>query len=202
MKVTAAHLTGLWYHGDRNKTNFFNRKFDVEDYTRDRNAVGPGIYFTRIKWYANGYAEPDGYVYTVKVNLKPSRVLTDTTPADLAKVRAFVEGCEDDDLLANYGQPRRKAVENAVKLNAESGDLLSAVIGVYNDLYQRDSAKFAEMMVKIGYDALLHQPNPEHAPEVFNLVVYEPKVIEIVDEERYTKQLEHLHTFAQYSSRL
>ena len=189
-KINKKLLEGLWYHGDRNKTNFFNRKFDAEDHSRDRNSTGPGIYFTRDEGFAKGFAHPNGWVYTVRVSLDPSRVLLDDTRVDVSRLRAFVEACEDDGLLANYGFPRQRGIMNAVALNGDAPNMLDAVLGVYNDLYQMDSVKYARMMSEIGYDALLHRPNPENLPDTYHLVVYDPKTIEIIKEERYGTQLE------------
>ena len=192
-----------WYHGDERKTDFINRNyFDVEDYSRDRNAMGPGIYFTNDKGQASGYAGDQGYVYTVKVNLDPKRTLLDNTKPDIPKLKKFIAKCPDKELLLNYDYNIHRAPEVALKINVESSDtMLEAVSGLYNDLYQKDAVLFAKTMVDIGYDAFYHQVNPEHAPEAFHLIVYNPAIVQILKEEKKgaNENLKHLIGYSLFS---
>ncbi len=200
--ITKKKIEGHWFHGDERKTDFVSRNyFDATDFTRDRNAMGPGIYFTRFKYQAKGYAENGGYVYTVTVDLDPKRTLEDNTKIDEAKLRRFIEQCPDTDSLYNYAEDLDDAKEEAVRLNMESSsNMLEAIMGAYNDLYQRDAVLFAKVMIEIGYDAFYHKVNPEHEPDAIHLIVYNPKIIKIVKEEKHDEAVEesvlkHLRPF-------
>lgn len=175
---------GLWYHGDRDKTDFTDRKMDAEDFRFNRNAVGPGIYFTRLEWQAKGYAidgnPGGGYLYTCEIDVDPKRLMHDDTRIDRAKLLKFIKMAPDKDLLLNYGMNIPDATQNALKLNAESSDNMhDAIMGLYNDLYQRDSRLFGKTMVALGYDAMLHK-----LPEVDHLIVWNTGKIKIVKEEK------------------
>ena len=182
--ITKKHLEGEWYHGDERKTDFVNRKyFDVTDFSRDRNAMGPGIYFTRLKYQASGYAGDSGYVYTASVNLDPKRTLKDNTKPDARVLRKFIERCPDKEQLYNYSEDLSKAPEIAVEMNMDSKNMLEALMGLYNDLYQRDAVLFAKVMTEIGYDAFYHKVNPRE-PDAIHLIVYNPAIINVIKEER------------------
>ncbi len=184
--IKVDNLKGEWFHGDERKTDFVTRNyFDVTDFTRDRNAMGPGIYFTRLKYQATGYAGDNGYVYTATVDLDPKRTLEDKTKIDESKLRTFIEQCPNKDLFANYTEDIDNGVEVALNLNMESSsNMLEAIMGAYNDLYQRDAVLFAKVMVDIGYDAFYHKVNPRE-PEAIHLIVYNPKIIKVLKEEKY-----------------
>ena len=176
-------IEGDWYHGDLFDTDFNTRKMDVEDYSRDRNAMGPGIYFSRDRSQASGYAEKSGFIYTATMDLNLKRVMTVKTKPDATKVRKFIMACPDKESLYNYDNNPVKAVEVAIRLNMESKNLHDAVMGVYNDLYQKDSRGFAKSMVDIGYDAYLHR-----LPEIDHLIVWNPSVIQIKDKVKRTNE--------------
>ena len=181
--ITKKNLEGEWYHGDERKTDFINRNyFDVTDYTRDRNAMGPGIYFTRLKYQANGYAGDSGYVYTVTVDLDPKRTLEDNTRPNAKVLKKFIDRCPDKELLYNYSPSNFSiAAKKAIDMNMESRNMLDAVLGLYNDLYQMDAVLFAKVMTEAGYDALYHKVSDD--PDAIHLIVYNPSIINIVDEE-------------------
>jgi hypothetical protein len=200
-------LSGEWYHGDERKTDFINRNyFDTTDHSKDRNAMGPGIYFTNSKSQAIGYAGDNGYVYTCTVNLDPRRTLVDNSKIDIVRLRRFIEKCPDRDLLLNYAEDARSAVEVAVQMNAESStNMLDALMGAYNDLYHRDAVLFAKVMTEIGYDAFYHQVNPEYAPEAIHLIVYNPAIIRVVKEEKkgsIKEGLKHLQMYESFKSNI
>lgn len=194
------NLTGEWYHGDERKTDFINRNyFDATDHSRDRNAMGPGIYFTRLKYQAKGYAGTKGYVYTVTVDLDPKRTLVDNTKINPVFLKKFIEKCPDKDMLYNYDEDLNRAKHVALQLSIESSEnMLEAIMGLYNDLYQRDAVFFAKTMTELGYDAFYHKVNPLY-PEAIHLIVYNPKIINIVKEEKASESiiesLKHLQTF-------
>lgn len=203
--ITKKHLEGEWYHGDERKTDFVSRNyFDVTDHSRDRNAMGPGIYFTRLKYQASGYAGDSGYVYTVTVDLDPKRTLEDDTKPNKNVLRKFVKRCPDKELLYNYSSVNLSvAAEKAVEMNMDSSDnMLDAIMGLYNDLYQRDAVLFAKVMTEVGYDAFYHKVNPEHEPDAIHLVVYNPSIIKIVKEEHkgevVKESLKHIKLFGSF----
>lgn len=181
-------ILGKWYHGEFDKRmDLKGRKFDVEDFTRNRNAVGPGLYFTRNKDQGISYAGSKGYVYTAEMDLKPARVLEDKTPINKDKLRKFVSLAPDKEAFSNYTEHYKNikyAIDIATDMNIDSSDNMhDAIMGVYNDLYQRDSTEFAKSMTKIGYDALLHK-----LPGVNHLIVYNPDIIKILEEEPTLKE--------------
>ncbi len=186
------NTSGEWYHGDLTRWDDLAKKqMDVEDYTRDRNAMGPGIYWTRLKWQARGYATDNGtgWLYTATMELNPSRVLTAKVKPNRRKLAAFINQAPKDgleDQLANYDQNPIRARETAIRLEMDSSEsLLSACIGLYNTLFQHDSKAFGKAMTAIGYDAYFHQ-----LPEVDHLVVYNPKVINIKSIEDMNNKIE------------
>lgn len=206
--VSKKKLECKWFHGDERKTDFMSRNyFDVKDFSRDRNAMGPGIYFTVFKEQASGYAGKGGYVYTATVDLDPKRTLEDNTKPDADKLRKFIERCPDKDLLSNYSENPDAGVDVAVDMNMEYSDnMLDAIMGAYNDLYQRDAVLFAKVMVEIGYDAFYHKVNPL-MPSAIHLIVYNPKIIKVLKEEKQDKimvkneecyTLRHLKLFEDY----
>lgn len=201
--ITKRHLEGEWFHGDERRTDFINRNyFDVIDYSRDRNAMGPGIYFTNLKYQASGYAGDSGYVYTVTVNLDPKRTLEDNTKPNRNVLRKFIERCPDREMLYNYSEDLSKAPEKAVEMNMDSANMLEAIMGLYNDLYQRDAVLFAKVMTEIGYDAFYHKVNPKYEPDAVHLIVYNPSIIKIVKEEhkgvKESIRLKHVKFYNQF----
>lgn len=178
----SSKTSGLWYHGDWSLLkDFKDRKMDVEDYKSDRNAIGPGIYFSRDESQARGYANGEsGHLYTCEIDIKPSRLLHDNSRVDRARLLKFIKMAPDKEGLYNYGQTIPSAISNALRLNAEgSTNMHDAVMGVYNDLFQKDSRMFGRCMVAIGYDAMLHK-----LPEVDHLIVWNVDLIKILKVEK------------------
>ena len=175
-------VSGLWYHGDASRRQTFDDQRMDRDAHLDKNAWGPGIYWTRDEGQARGYAWPSGYVYAATV--RTTRVLEDDAPVDPAKVGRFIDLAPADSRetgLSNWHENAAVARRRAVEGYCRSGrDLLDALLGVYNDFYGQDAGAFARAMVRLGYDSCLH-----HLPEVDHLIVYDPRVIQVVREERY-----------------
>ena len=175
-------VSGLWYHGDANRRQTFDdQRMDRAPHL-DKNAWGPGIYWTRDEGQARGYAWPSGYVYAAEV--RTSRVLEDGDPVDPAKLGRIIDLAPEDSReagLSNWGEDPRGARRAAVDGYARSGrDMLDAALGTYHDFYGQDAVAFTRAMVRIGYACCLH-----HLPEVDHLIVYDPRVIQVVREERY-----------------
>lgn len=163
---------GLWYHGDLRETDFSDHIMDAEDYSRNRNAVGPGIYWTRDDWQARGYGQ-GGFFYTATVKIDPKRLMT----IDHKPTRWFIERFirlapkeARETGLSNWMNNMKMAVDAYV----QEDDLHESLVGVYNDFYGRDSKAFAKSMINIGFDAYLH-----HLPAVDHLIVWNTKILNI-----------------------
>jgi len=192
--VRASDIEGIWYHGDLEDADFSTRSMDTEDYTRSPNALGPGIYWTRDRDQARGYAGKKGYVFSATMDLTPRKTMSkdDTVTSEI--VERFIS-------LAPRGS-RRTGLENwdnnidqAVSTYVESGeDLLDALVGVYHDFYGMDSRAFGRSMVRIGYDAYIH-----HLPNVDHLVVWNPKIIKVKEVDKAEEHVfEHLINFRDF----
>ena len=202
--ITKQQLAGEWYHGDERKTDFVNRNyFDVSDYSRDSNAMGPGIYFTNLKYQASGYAGKTGYVYTTTIDTNIKRILLDNTKPREDVLKKFIERCPDKELLLNYSEKISNAAQIALNQNINSKNMLEAVLGLYNDLYQRDSVLFAKVMVESGYDLLYHKVNPKYEPDAIHLIVYNPSIITIVKEEHkeISESMKYINSFNSFKNK-
>lgn len=203
--ITKQQLAGEWYHGDERKTDFVNRNyFDVSDYSRDSNAMGPGIYFTNLKYQASGYAGKTGYVYTTTIDANVKRILQDNTKPRVEVLKKFIDRCPDKELLLNYSENLSAAPRIALIQNMNSSKtMLEAVLSLYNDLYQKDSVLFAKVMVESGYDALYHKVNPKYEPDAIHLIVYNPSIITIVKEEHkeISESMKYINSFNSFKNK-
>jgi len=191
-------LSGLWYHGDAKGTDFSSKVMDVEDYSRDRNALGPGIYFTRNRVLASGYAQDhgNGAVYTAEMLLKPKRVMTVKHKPTAAIVEKFIRLAPRESRetgLSNWG-PGPNAMRRAVAGYVDQVELLDALCGVYNDFYQRNSKAYAKAMVAVGFDAYYHV-----LPEDVHLVVWNPDIIQVIETSNEQYIMKHIKNFDQLS---
>lgn len=88
-------------------------------------------------------------------------------------------------LLSNYD-------ENPVRAQRELESQLvnSNFIDCFADLgrgidFRSTGRVWASLMVKLGYSGAINQPNAEHFPDVFHLIVWDPNIIQITQEESY-----------------
>jgi hypothetical protein len=180
----------VWYHGDTAKRGDFRDQKMDRDSDSDPNAAGPGIYFTADQQQAQGYAYPDGYVYTAEISTR--KILKDTTRPSAAKIRKLILSTDAERLeygLSNWGyegnvSSRNEALAQAVDSYTRfSETMIDAAAAIYHDFYGRDGANdWARAMVKIGYDAYLHK-----LPAVDHLIVYNPDVIQVLSETKYVQ---------------
>jgi hypothetical protein len=190
-------ITGSWYHGDLHKRedNFKEQKMD-RDPTQDRNAMGPGIYWTRDPNQAGGYAGEGGYVYEAEMDIKPGRLLTikkKPTETYLTKFIGLASEEHRETGLSNWGENPHVALVKAVQGYMESSnDLYDALCGIYNDFFGRSPEEFAKSMVKLGFDAYLH-----HLPKIDHLIVWNPDVIKVKDMKPYSK-FTHLKSYKDF----
>jgi hypothetical protein len=147
----------------------------------DQNALGPGVYFTRDKTQAIGYAESTGFLYSVKINTSAERILVESKKPDRKRLSRFIDLAPKESRyygLTNWDVDPVQAKSLAISAYAKFEDELGALLGIYHDFYGSDWKSYARSMTSIGYDAYLH-----HLPAVDHLIVFNPKVIKIVGEE-------------------
>lgn len=195
--VSKKLIEGNWFHGDEKKLDHFkDRHLDAEDYSRETNANGPGIYFTRLRWQANGYAGQNGFVYTATMDLDPSRVLEKKTVPSPSKLKRLIELCPEEERqtgFSNFGYdtPHGPAMEIALEYSQNNDTMLFAALSILHDFYGRSNNRdWAKAMVEIGYDAYLHK-----LPQVYHLVVYNPEIINIVSVKPAMKHIKEFGNF-------
>lgn len=181
----------IWYHGDvSRRTNFYDQKMN-RDSDRVPNAQGPGIYFTKNKIQAKGYAYPNGYIYTVRINT--NKIIYDSFPKPnkqfIKKLMLLVDKEDLDYGLSNWGydesDPKsyQQALLTATNVyNDNSNNLIDSALQIHNDIFRKDATAWTKAMVKCGVDAFLHK-----LPTIDHLIVYNPGVIEIIKEEQYER---------------
>jgi hypothetical protein len=156
---------------------------DRERGTSDLNAVGPGIYLTRSRQQALGYAYPSGWLY--KLTIRPgARILNEQEPPRRAIISQMIDlaPAESREIgLSNYAEnPVYARVEAEASYVHANTTLLDALVFLYHDFYGYDANDWTAAMVKVGFDATLHR-----LPEVDHLIVYNPQIIEQIDETPY-----------------
>jgi hypothetical protein len=172
----------IWWHGDASKrSSFHDQKMDYDGYEHERNANGPGIYFTRLKDQAIGYAgEGRGWVYGVR--FPGGRFFKDKTKPTVRFVHDLIRLADQESLmygLSDWDENPSLAMRKAVASYSAQDTLLDAALGVKNNFYS-SSNEWTKAMVKLGWDGFLHKlPSTEH------MIVYNPDVIQIVSEETY-----------------
>lgn len=177
-----------WYHGDQNqRTTFKNQKMDRDSSEQDANEHGPGIYFTRSYSEALSYANPNGYVYTSKMNIR-NFILKDKMKSNVAMLKRLIEWCPEERKiigLSNWDEDPNIAFKKALHTYSNYY-FVEATIAIYNDFYGNTEAnEWANSMMNLGIDAywrLLDQT--EH------LIVYNPSIINIINEEDYLSAYE------------
>ncbi len=171
----------LWYHGDSGRREHFeDQKWD-RDPDEDRNANGPGIYFTEKIDQARGYASGGGHLYAAK--MKPSFKLVPNRPPTLRELRKFYDATSADDqyyFLSNWVEEPDIRNPSAVlrKYIGYNDRLISALLVLRNDLVQ-DPADWIRAARATGYDGHI----VEH-PEVRHLVVWSPSKLNIREIEK------------------
>lgn len=187
--LEAAAMSDVWYHGDSAKrSRFDDQKMDRDQHV-DPNAMGPGIYWTKDERQAYGYAAPKGYVYTAQV--KSNKLIKDNTRPNQAKLEKLVSLVDKESLgygLSNWGEDYERGLQSRAfreAINAYMNyntSMIDATLQIYHDFFGRSGAnEWCRAMVKIGYDAFLHK-----LPATYHLVVYNPKVIHVVSEDKYS----------------
>jgi hypothetical protein len=184
----AAAMSDVWYHGDSNKRSRFDDQKMDRDMHVDANAMGPGIYWTKDRPQAYGYASPNGYVYTAQI--KTNKLVKDNTPVNRDRVAKLILECDAEGLLyglSNWGEDYEKgkqsrAYQDAIKAYVDYNEsMIDAALTIYHDFFGRsDANEWTRAMIKIGYDGFLHK-----LPATYHLIVYNPKVIHVVSEDKF-----------------
>lgn len=178
-KRTAA--TGVYFHGGTaGRTGFFGHQMDRDRSTQDLNAQGPGIYLTKNKDEAARYAGAEGEVYTVEFN---GNTFKSNDTVDPEKVKQFINLMDyqaQSTAASNWHEDLETGIAEMTKnILMYNSTMLDALLDIKNQAFPSEPNKFAELMVKIGYDALEHDDH---------LIVYNPNSLRIESQEKPKRQ--------------
>ena len=179
-------IMGVWYHGDQNKRqNFRDQKMQRDLSTQEGNDEGPGIYLTRSKKEANRYAYPNGFVYTVTVHSRKF-IWDKYTPSPTEKYETLenlIDWAPEERQeigLSNWAEDPQEAKETALEQYMR-WPYHNACVAIYEDFYGESEAnEWANSMVANDIDGYWKWLD-EHE----HLVVYNPKIIQIEEEDPY-----------------
>ena len=190
----------IWFHGDPNqREHFCDQRMDREAFVEDPNANGPGIYFTKDYTQARGYAHPDGWVYTVRIDPDAGYVIKEDDEADdhkdflfklIKKAQAHnpetvyyaitdygVEVMEVEDVTDEY-------IYYVIEEFIYTSTLIDAAVAIYKEFFGREANPWAQAMKDLGMLGFLQKQ-----PETDHLIVYNCEAIEILKEEKYVEDL-------------
>lgn len=189
----------IWFHGDPNKReNFCDQKMDRIPFSEDPNANGPGIYFTKDYGQARGYAQPDGYVYTVRIDPSKGLVIREQDQASGNRKLLFglIKKAQDRDpedvyyAVTDYGYDEVVNVEDvrdhhlkSIIKRMDGFELIDAAIVIYKEFFSRDSNSWANAMRELGVLGYIQKQ-----PETDHFIVYNCEAIEILKEEKYVPE--------------
>lgn len=188
----------VWFHGDPNKReNFCDQKMDRDPFIEDPNANGPGIYFTKDYNQARGYAEPDGYVYTVKINPSAGYIIREDDKVDehhqfLFKLLKKAQDLDPEAVyyaVTDYGYEIMNVEDvrdGHLKRIIESWDgleLIDAAVMSYKEFFGRNANAWANAMKELGILGYIQKQ-----PETDHLIVYNCQAIKIIKEEKYVPE--------------
>lgn len=183
--IRRGEIRGQWYHGDlHRRTTFTDQEMDRGQGV-DPNALGPGIYWTRDRDQASGYAESSGWLYTAVMKTTAKRVILDKTKPRKDLLAKFLDLAPEESKyygLTNWGTEPNAARSAAVAAYMDSPSLHDAFSGIYHDFYSHDWKEYGKALIAVGFDAFLHS-----LPEVDHLVVWNPKIISVVEEIQKSK---------------
>jgi len=162
------------YHGSPNKISKFQDAFVGGKEAKDQE--GPGIYFTKSKEEAHGYAGKGGFV--CKVILKPKKFVSTDLSHDLDyltnTVTKLIKTSGNWERVAKgYDDGLDDMVSKYISTSQTERDVF---ISLFNDVYQNDPINYVRNMVKLGYQGIYFPANEGHADHI---VVYDPSIIKI-----------------------
>lgn len=179
-----------WYHGDPNQRHdFCDQKMDRDRYTADPNANGPGIYFTKDKDQAYGYAEPNGYFYKVRINTDGRKVILEKHKASSNKKFLFklIKKAQEHDAdrvfyaVSDYeyvtepSEVRDQHIINLINKFLANESLIGACVIIYKEFFN-DANLWAKSMSDLGVAGFIQQQ-----PETTHFVAYDCNIIEILE---------------------
>lgn len=170
----------LWYHGDSRKTlDFADQRYQNE---AKWNAHGPGIYFTSSREQANGYAWPNGWVYTATIK---GKLATDDQKPTRLEIRKFIGSMTPDEretLFSNWdenpGRALLKILDAYTQMDFVSAMADLARIGGMD--FGTTGVEYVTALRKLGYVGALHK-----LPSVDHLVVWDPSALDVKSVEPY-----------------
>lgn len=170
-----------FYHGSNAKIKKFELQYDQIQKTLQ---YGLGIYFTNKMEDASSYGK---YLYTVEANLNPSRALPNngrpkkSDLLDMIRYAKLLDREEYDISISNMDEDENVAIKEYVGNYLVNNPIESYTI-LSSDFYRKHPVEFCESLVSLGYDYFLTQ---RQAFSAKHLVVYNPKIINIVDGDYY-----------------
>lgn len=173
--------TTPWFHGDRSRREAFTDQRDRRRTESDPNALGPGIYWAVNPETARGYAWPDGWLYRAMMRVPLERIMLPNTRLRPGVVKRLIELCPVEirvEALTNFGEHPAYALAAAVSAYTQVAareSALDACVGLFHDVYSWQHEPFLAAMPQIGFDCYL-------APDIGHLVVWNPKIIDVLDE--------------------
>lgn len=184
----------VWYHGDPNqRADFCDQRMDREAFVQDPNANGPGIYFTKDYQQARGYAEPDGYVYTVRIAMDSGKVIREGEEASdhqkflfrLLKAAQKLDAEAVWYTVTDYGHEvmdpsgvRDEHLKSIIR-GWDGLELIDAAVMSYKEFFGRDANAWAKAMVELGALGYI-----QSQPETDHFIVYDCDAIDILKEEK------------------
>jgi hypothetical protein len=162
----------LWFHGDAaRREHFEDQKWDRDPH-EDRNASGPGIYFTEDIQQARSYASGGGHVYAAK--LRPTFKVLPNKPPTLRFLKKFYDAASPEDqyyFLSNWmEEPDIRNPAPVLRKYLQYNDrMIDALLVLRNDLVQ-DPSDWIKAARATGYHGHIVQ-----LPEVRHLVVWDPR---------------------------
>jgi hypothetical protein len=196
--LESKNLDNIWFHGDQQKREHFcDQKMDRVPFMEEPNANGPGIYCTKDYNQAFGYAEPNGYVYMVKIDPKAGYVIKKRDKAvnhkefmfDLIKKAQIYNPESVYYGVTDYGIEIinvEDVTDNHIKLIINkyfsNNKLIDAAVAIYKEFWGRDANAWVNAMVELGMLGFIKKQ-----PDTYHLIVYNCKAIEILKEEKYRK---------------
>lgn len=201
----------VWFHGDTHKRqNFCDQKMDREAFVQDPNANGPGIYFTKDYTQARGYANPNGYVYTVKIDIGHNRVILEDDEAEDHKEFLFflIKKAQEYDpehvyyAVTDYGveimdvdDVTDEHIKDIIEEYLSNLKLIGAAVSIYKEFFGREANEWTKAMKDLGVVGFIQEQ-----PETTHFIVYDCDAITILKEEKYVQEIDENKTFKSFIS--
>jgi hypothetical protein len=170
----------LWWHGDKSRRTTFADQIMDRPNGLDKNALGPGIYFSQDKNQAVGYSGPGGWIYGTRID--SDKILTDGRKPTRRFLKNLITAAPKEDMsygLSNWDENPARALNKAIDAYMMEVSLIEAAWSIRNDFFG-DPNTWTAAMVKCGIDGFTRSHGI-----VDHMVVYNPSVIKVVSEQTY-----------------